>query len=103
MVMNIADALAAYRQNGGTTPKGAGALSETQGGESFADALKGFANDAVGAIKEGEKAATAGATGKADLASVVTAINNAELMLQTVVTIRDKVISAYQAIVQEAI
>ena len=45
----------------------------------------------------------AGATGKADLASVVTAVENAGLMLQTVVSIRDKVISAYQSITQTAI
>jgi len=103
MVMNIADALAAYRQSGGVAAKGSGSVADMTGGESFADTLKGFANDAVGALKEGEKAATAGATGKADIASVVTAINNAEMMLQTVVTIRDKVISAYQSIVQESI
>ena len=99
MVMNIADAINAYRQPGGNLGKAVGAASDS-GGESFADALKGFANDAVGALKDGEKAATAGASGKADLTSVVTAINNAELMLQTVVTIRDKVISAYQSIMQ---
>jgi len=63
--------------------------------------LKGFANDAVKSVQEGEKAATAGATGKADIASVVTAISNAELMLQTVVTIRDKVITAYQDITKD--
>src|ERR1700744_5290037 len=100
MVMNIADALSAYRQQGGGSLAKAAGGSSDEGSGSFADALKGFANDAVGALKEGEKAATAGATGKADLASVVTAINNAELMLQTVVAIRDKVISAYQSIVQ---
>ena len=43
------------------------------------------------------------ATGKANIASVVTAISNAELMLQTVVTIRDKVISAYQDITKTSI
>jgi len=98
MVMNIADALAAYRQGSGGMGK-AGSVADT-GGESFADTLKSFADDALGSIKSGEKAATAAATGKSDLATVVTAINNAELTLQTIVTIRDKVISAYQSIVQ---
>ena len=101
MVMNVADVINAYRQPGGTLGNTVGAADETGG--SFADALKGFANDAMGAIKDGEKAASAGASGKADLTSVVTAINNAELMLQTVVAIRDKVISAYQSIVQTAV
>jgi flagellar hook-basal body complex protein FliE len=100
--MNIADALAAYRQNSGAKA-GSVAASDGGSGESFSDALKGFAGDAVDAIKSGEKAAAAGASGKADLASVVTAINNAEMMLQTVVTIRDKVITAYQSIMQTAV
>jgi len=102
MVMNIADALAAYRQGTGGASK-AGTAAEAGGSESFADALKGFANDAVDALRDGEKAATAGASGKADLTSVVTAVNNAELMLQTVTAIRDKVIAAYQSIAQEQI
>ncbi|HEU0117024.1 MAG TPA: flagellar hook-basal body complex protein FliE [Alphaproteobacteria bacterium] len=101
MVMNIADALSAYRQGGGSAKTAL--TTETSGGESFSDTLKNFTSDAVKSLEEGEKAATAGATGKADIASVVTAINNAELMLQTVVTIRDKVISAYQDITKTAI
>jgi flagellar hook-basal body complex protein FliE len=101
MVMNIGDALGAYKQAGAGK---AGMIADAGGsGMSFADELKGFVGDTVDALKEGEKAAAAGAGGKTDLASVVTAINNAEMMLQTVVTIRDKVISAYQSIVQSAI
>src|SRR5271170_1701813 len=100
MVMNIADALSAYRQGVGGGAK-AGGTQDAAGGESFADALKNFADDAVDTLKEGEKAATASVTGKADLTSVVTAVNNAELMLQTVTAMRDKVISAYQSIIQE--
>jgi flagellar hook-basal body complex protein FliE len=97
--MNIADALSAYKQGGGSAAgKAASTTDEVGSGGSFSDTLKGFVNDSVKSIEEGEKAATAGATGKADIASVVTAISNAELMLQTVVTIRDKVISAYQDI-----
>jgi len=104
MVMNVADALAAYRQNGGTAGTKTGTGASDAGGEgSFADALKQFGSDAVDAVKQGEQAAAAGASGKADIASVVTAINNAELMLQTVVTIRDKVIAAYQSITQTSI
>ncbi|MGE3624033.1 MAG: flagellar hook-basal body complex protein FliE [Bdellovibrionales bacterium] len=103
MVSNIADVMTAYRQPGGGGIAKALGNTAGAGNESFADALKGFANDAVSALKEGEKAATAGATGKADLTSVVVAINNAELMLQTVVAIRDKVVSAYQSIVQTAV
>jgi len=102
--MNVADALAAYRQGGGgAATTTSSSVGDAAGGESFSNALKSFAGDAVKSLEEGEKAAAAGATGKADIASVVTAINNAELMLQTVVTIRDKVIAAYQDITKTAI
>ena len=38
--------------------------------------------------------------GEADLVEVVTAVNSAEMALQTVVTVRDRVISAYQEILR---
>ncbi len=37
-------------------------------------------------------------SGKADVRDVVAAVNNAELTLQTVVAVRDKVVSAYNEI-----
>ncbi len=100
MVMNVADALSAYKQSGGMSGKGA---SEVADGGSFSDVLKNFAGDAINSLETGEKAAASAAAGKADIASVVTAISDAELMLQTVVTIRDKVIAAYQDITKTAI
>jgi len=100
MVMNIADALAAYKQGGNVS---GGAATETSGGESFSATLKGFIGDGVKAVQEGEKAAIGGATGKVGIAGVVTALDNAELMLQTVVAIRDKVIAAYQDISKTSI
>jgi flagellar hook-basal body complex protein FliE len=39
-------------------------------------------------------------TGEADLTDVVTAVTNAELTLQTVVSVRDRLISAYQEIMR---
>ncbi len=103
MVINVADALAAYRQNSGSAATQTGASSETEGVGSFGDMLKNFAGDAVQTLEQGEKAAVAGATGKADLTTVVTAISNAEQMLQTVTAIRDKVIAAYSDITKTAI
>lgn len=102
MVLNIGNALAAYRQTGGDAEK-ATSVADLGSGSTFSDTLKNFAGDAVKSLESGEKAATSAATGKADIASVVTAINSAELMLQTVVTIRDKVIAAYQDITKTAI
>ncbi len=104
MVMNVIDALSAYRQSGGAGQSLGSAAAPAAGkGESFGDVLKDFAGDTVQALKDGEKATADAATGKADLASVVTAISNAELMLQTAITIRDKVIAAYQDITKTSI
>jgi flagellar hook-basal body complex protein FliE len=101
--MNVADALAAYSKGNGGGASLASSVADSGGGESFSSTLKGFVGDAVKSLETGEKAAAAGAVGKADIASVVTAINNAEMMLQTVVTIRDKVLAAYQDITKTSI
>jgi len=44
--------------------------------------------------------AAQGAAGQGDIVQVVNAVNAAELTLETVVAIRDKVISAYQDIMR---
>ena len=69
-------------------------------GTGFGDFLSGALKDAVGNIKAGEQMATQQATGKADIVNVVSAVNQAELTLDTVVAVRDKVIQAYQSIMQ---
>jgi len=72
-----------------------------QGGPgSFGTALADAMKDAVGTMKAGEAAATQGAAGQGDIVQVVNAVNAAELTLETVVAIRDKVISAYQDIMR---
>jgi flagellar hook-basal body complex protein FliE len=101
MVMNPIGALSAYNKSG-LLETSAGA-APTVGGGDFGNMVKGFLSDAVQTLHEGEKAATLAATGKADLASVVTAMDNAEIVLTEITTIRDKVIGAYQSIISGAI
>ncbi len=104
MVLHIADALSAYQQ----TLEGAAAGGKRKGtvgddtGDvgSFSNTLKTFIGDGVKAIKDAEQAAAAGASGKANLQDVVLAVGNAELMLQSFVSVRDKVINAYQDIIR---
>ncbi len=48
----------------------------------------------------GEVASAQGAAGKGDVVQVVNAVTAAELTLETVVAIRDRVISAYQDIMK---
>jgi len=102
MVMNIGSALSAYQQTMSGATGGTTKVSQA-GGSSFEDTLKDFIGDAVKSLKEGEQAAAAQASGKANLQEVVLAINNAEIMMQTVVAVRDKVINAYQDIIRTAI
>ena len=51
-------------------------------------------------MQTGEQMAAKQAAGQADIVDVVNAVNSAELTLDTVVAVRDKVISAYQSIMQ---
>jgi flagellar hook-basal body complex protein FliE len=67
-------------------------------GSGFADLLKSALTDAIQTQKTGEAASLQAATGKSDINSVVSAVNNAELTLQTVLAVRDKVVAAYTEI-----
>jgi flagellar hook-basal body complex protein FliE len=67
-------------------------------GTSFSDFLTGAVKDSINAIGQGEQAATSQVTGKANIVDVVNSVNSAELTLDTVVAVRDKVVAAYQAI-----
>ena len=58
----------------------------------------GAIKDSIGTIRQGEQAATQQVQGKANLVDVVQSVNAAELTLDTVVAVRDKVVAAYQSI-----
>ena len=53
---------------------------------------------AVRDTAKGEQAATAQVQGKANIVDVVNQVNAAEITLDTVVAVRDKVVQAYQSI-----
>jgi flagellar hook-basal body complex protein FliE len=76
------------------------ASSGASSGAGFGDFLTSAMKDAIGTMKGGEQAAAQQAAGKGDMVSVVNAVNQAELTLDTVVAVRDKVITAYQSIMQ---
>ncbi|CDL00197.1 Flagellar hook-basal body complex protein fliE [Magnetospirillum gryphiswaldense MSR-1 v2] len=69
-------------------------------GSDFASVLKDAAKMSLNAVKQGEQMSAAGIAGKADIREVVAAVNNAEMTLETVVTVRDKVINAYNEILR---
>lgn len=79
---------------------GSGGVPGASGGESFGNLLK----DALGSVAEAGKSADAqtvsAAQGKGNLVDVVTAVTESDVALQTLVSVRDKVISAYQEIMR---
>ncbi len=70
------------------------------GGDEFASLVKGAIREAIQIGERGEQLSIAGINDKADLTQVVTAVAEAEVTLQTVVSVRDKVIDAYREILR---
>jgi flagellar hook-basal body complex protein FliE len=94
-----AAAVAAYRaaQMNTSTPS-ASITPANLPGSNFSDFLSGAIQDSISTIRQGEQAATAQVQGKSNLVDVVQSVNAAELTLDTVVAVRDKVVAAYQSI-----
>ena len=67
-------------------------------GGNFSDFLSGAIKDSINSIRQGETAASQQVQGKANIVDVVQSVNAAELTLDTVVAVRDKVVAAYQSI-----
>ena len=59
--------------------------------------------DAVDKLKGGEATAISGMQGKASVQDVTKSVMDAQQSLQTVVAVRDKVVSAYQEVSRMAI
>ncbi len=101
MAILPAAAAAAYQSiasmGAGTASSATGATTGVGAG-SFGDFLSDAMKDAVSTMKKGEQAATNNLAGKTDIVDVVNAVNQAEITLDTVVAVRDKVVAAYQSI-----
>jgi flagellar hook-basal body complex protein FliE len=99
MKADIANAISAY--NDAAKRLGAPGLAAPDAqGPSFAELLKDTAQDSIEIGKTSEQQSMAGLAKQAELADVITAVSNAEVTLQTVVAVRDRVIQAYQDIMR---
>jgi flagellar hook-basal body complex protein FliE len=94
-----AKAYAAAQQAAGAAAQ-AGSASALPDPHAFSEVLKNTMNDAVQSSKNAEHAMTAQVQGKGDLVDTVTSIASAQASLDTVMAVRDQVISAYQQIMQ---
>lgn len=97
---NINNATNAYlntlKQLQGADP----ASSTNAGGPSFGDVLKTSLQSAIDAQKTSEKTSAKAVIGKADMTEVLQAVTNAEMALNTVLAVRDRVVQAYEQIMR---
>ena len=102
MSIGALDALSAYgRIAGKTGPSPVSAPSGGSGGEaSFGGMIQSMIGDASSTLKTAEAASAKQVAGKGDLVDVVTAVGAAEMALDTVVAVRDKVVGAYSEIMR---
>lgn len=92
-----ADALNRAAQLSGTSGMDA---RDTPAPSQFAQMVQDAAKDVIETGERAEAMSAAAVQDKADLTDVVTAITNAEVTLQTVVAVRDRIITAYQQILR---
>jgi len=95
-----AAAAAAYRATAQlATPAASAAVAPPNlPGGNFSDFLSGAIKDSIHTMRAGEQAASQQVQGKGSLVDVVQSVNAAEITLDTVVAVRDKVVAAYQSI-----
>jgi len=100
---NIARAAQAYNQaqKSGIATNTIPAQDATPVGQgTFGSLVQTYVNQAQEIGRVGEKMSILGLQGKADMVQVATAVSEAEITLQTVVAIRDKVVEAYREILR---
>lgn len=104
--MNIKqlDAVSAYSQasqqlqNGLSGPRSG---NDGSGGESaFSSLVSDSINDIQKTTANLEVTSAKALAGQSDIVDVATAVSNAEMVVETVVTVRDKVLSAYNDILK---
>lgn len=100
MTIKAIDAAAAY-SNITTIGKNSGIEArDKEPKANFADMVKDAAGTTVENLRQGEAMAMKSVAGETELVDIVTAVTNAELTLQTVVAVRDRVVQAYQDVIK---
>lgn len=77
-------------------PAATGSMGESTFGAMLGDVF----SSAVEASRASEAMTAKSIAGKADLIDVVSAVNNAEMAVETLVAVRDRMVSAYQEILR---
>ena len=100
MDANIANAITAYSNAAkvGTGAKPAPVQENVV--TPFLDMLQESLSDSAAVGTSAETTATGAITSNVDLSELVTSVTNAELTLNTIVAVRDRVLDAYQEIIR---
>ena len=99
-------AAAAYQAAANIGQAGAGAAGAGAAGAAgagmgdFSGFLQSALKDGIGTMKQGEAMAGNQIAGKANIVDVVTAVAETEVAIDTLVSVRDKVVSAYEEIMK---
>ena len=101
MAIDFSSAVNAYKKAAAAAPMGGTkATSVTPEGDTFANMVGDSLQSAVQTCRNAENLSIKQIAGEADLKDVITAVANAEQTLETVVAVRDKVLSAYNEILK---
>jgi flagellar hook-basal body complex protein FliE len=95
-----ANAYAALQRIGDQTAKIGSVAPVDNTGPSFSGILKDVINSVADSAKKSDVQTQAVAAGKANMVDVVTAVAETETAVQTLVSVRDKVIAAYEDILK---
>lgn len=98
MAINPADAIRAFNQ--AARLGGGGMEARETPTSSFLETLGKVTQDSIDSSAKAESMTAKAVVGDAELLDVVSAVSNAEVTLQTVVAVRDRVMSAYQEILR---
>jgi flagellar hook-basal body complex protein FliE len=92
----------AYQNAAKVGALGVGAVNQASesGGINFGDLLTSGVQKVIDSQKQSETATAQAVLGKADLTDVVSAVNDAEMTLNTFVALRDKFLEAYDKIIR---
>ena len=93
----------AYASIGRMLDPGMAGKSSDASGPSFGDLLKDVIGDVVDGGRKADAQTASMASGKANVMDVVTAVAETDVKVSTLVSVRDKVISAYEDIMKMAI
>lgn len=99
MTINTTDAINAFKRAQSLSGAGMSAPNSPKK-STFAEMVGSAATQMIKESREAEKMTIDAVAGKADLTDVVVALNNAQTTLQTVVAVRDRVLTAYQEILR---